>query len=145
MASALTAAVVLLVRIPVTNSLLYAVALAAPVTAALVMLTLNKLRANLKSELAADEWIASSVATEEILAIAAAGGVALVLIGAIATATVRWFALVALIAFAASVFVALMYAPALYLPLRKRADKKAAETTKSGYVGAKKQESEENS
>ena len=138
--SALTAAIVLLVRIPVTSSLLYAVALSAPVTAALVMLTLNKLRATMGSELPKDEWIVSSVATKEILAIAATGGVALVLIGAIATPVVRWFALLSLIAFAASVFLALIYAPALYLPLQERADKKAAEISKTGYVGAKKQE-----
>ncbi len=142
LASALTAGLVLLVRIPVTGSLLYAVALAAPVTATLVMLTLNKLRATMGSELPTDEWIVASVATKEILAIAACGGVALVLIGAIATTAVRWFALLSLIAFAASVFLALIYAPALYLPMKKRADKKAAETSKSGYVGAKKQETE---
>ena len=140
--SALTAAVVLLVRIPVTNAFLYAVALAAPVTAALVMLTLNKLRSNLNSELPADEWIVSSVAVKEILAIAAIGAFALVLVGAIATAAVRWFALLSLIAFAISVFTALIYAPALYLPMRKKAEKTAAETNKSGYVGAKKQETE---
>lgn len=142
LASALTAAVVLLVRIPVTNAFLYAVALAAPVTAALVMLTLNKLRSNLNSELPADEWIVSSVAVKEILAIAAIGAFALVLVGAIATAAVRWFALLSLIAFAISVFTALIYAPALYLPMRKKAEKTAAETNKSGYVGAKKQETE---
>ena len=140
-ASALTAAVVLLVRIPVTNAFLYAVALAAPVTTAMLAFTLNKLRANLDSELPADEWIVSCVAVKELLAIAAFGAFALVLVGAIATASVRWFALLSLIAFAISVFTALVYAPALYLPMRKRADEKA--TSKSGYVGAKKQETQD--
>lgn len=140
----LAAAVILLVRIPVTNSFLYAVALAAPVTAVIVMLTLNKLRAAEKSEtdeeVSVAEKVAENVAIKETLAIAIVGGAALVVLGAIATASVRWFALSALLALAAAVFAGLLFAPALYLPLKERADKKALENPKSGYVGAKKKE-----
>ena len=140
--SVMATALVLLVRIPLTNSFLYIAALAAPATAVLVLLTLNKLRAALKSdeEVSAAEWITSCVATKELMAIAVVGGVALVLLGAIATAGVRWFAIAALAAFVMVMFIGAMFAPAAYLPLKKWEDKRNAAKPKSGYVGAEKQE-----
>ena len=140
--SLMTAAVVLLARIPFTSSALYAIAFAALMTAAIVLLTLNRLRANMKAEKAAEqsaeELIVSSVAWKEIAALVVTLGAALVLVGAIATTAVRWFAAIALIALAVTAFVGTVFAPAMYLPMKKAADKRAAERPKNGYIGAKK-------
>jgi len=140
--SVMATAVVLLVRIPLTNSFLYIAALAAPVTAVLVLLTLNKIRAAMKNdgEVSAQDLIASSVATTELSAIAIVGGAALVLLGAIATAGVRWFAIAALVAFVVVMFIGALFAPAAYLPMKKAEDKRNASKSKSGYVGAEKQD-----
>lgn len=144
--SLLTAAVILLVRIPLTNSFLYVVALAAPVTAVLTVLTLNKIRTAMKLEENKDksneELIVENVATKEIVSVAIFGGVALVLMGAIATTAVRWFAVSALLSLAVVVAIGWIVAPALYLVLKNAADKKAANSTKYGYVGAKKKDEE---
>ena len=136
--SVLAAAVLLLVRIPLTNSFVYVVALAAPVTATFVLLTMNKLRGALKekSELSNEELITENVAVKEASWIAVLGGVSLILVGAIATAAVRWFAVCALIALVVSFFVGVLVAPAWYLPIKNAADKKAASRSKNGYVGA---------
>ncbi len=141
--SVLTAALLLLVRIPLTNSFAYVVALAAPVCSTLVLLTMNKLRVALKdnkSELSNEELIIENVAVKEATWMAVLGGVSLILVGAIATTAVRWFAVCALIGLAVSLFVGVLVAPAWYLPMKNSADKKAASRTKSGYVGAEKQE-----
>ena len=135
LAAIVSAAVILLARIPVTTAMLYAVVVSSMLAAVFVMLTMNKLRANM-DETDAEEKIISSIATKEIAAITAALGVALVLVGAIATWTVRWFAVCALIALLVAALIGLCFAPAMYLPLQKAADKKAANRTKSGYVGA---------
>ena len=139
------AATLLLVRIPLTNSFVYVVALAAPVTAAFVLLTMNKLRGALKekSELSNEELIVENVAVKETSWIAVLGGVSLILVGAIATTAVRWFAVCALIALVVSFFVGVLVAPAWYLPIKNAADKKAASRPKNGYVGAEKQEKKE--
>ncbi len=131
----LSTAVILLARIPVTTATLYAVVVSSMLATVFVMLTMNKLRAN-KDETDAEERILSSIATKEILAITATMGVSLVLVGAIATWTVRWFAICALIALLVAALIGLCFAPAMYLPLQKAEDKKEASRTKSGYVGA---------
>ena len=144
--SVLTAAILLFVRIPLTNSFVYVAALAAPVAATLVLLTVNKLRVALKekkNEKPNEELIAENVAVKEATWIAVLGGVSLILVGAIATAAVRWFAVCAIIGFAVSLFVGVLVAPAWYLCMKNGADKKAASRTKSGYVGAEKQEKSE--
>ncbi len=138
-----TAAVVLLVRIPVTYAVVYVAAVAALLSAAMTMLFLNKARANGKLDMNAETLVEESCACKEVLALAAVLTVALVLVGAIATAAVRWFAVAAFVGVLVSTFVALVFAPALYLPMKKAEDKKAAETNKSGYVGAKKAEETE--
>ncbi len=139
--SVMSAALVLLVRIPVTNSFLYIVSLAAPVTATFVLLMLNKVRAAIKAgnEATAEELIVNSCACKELTVIAIVGGVALVLIGAIATTAVRWFAVAALVAFAMTLFIGGVFAPAAYLPLKKAEDKRLAKKNTS-YVGAVKKE-----
>ncbi len=136
----LAAVVTLITRIPLTNAVLYVFGVTALLSAVFTLLTLNKLRSNLKEgdgEQNLQETVVSCVASKEILGITVSLGVALVLVGAIATSIVRWFALVALIGLIAAAFVGLFFVPALYLPLRESADKRAANKPKNGYVGAK--------
>lgn len=136
----LASTLTLLFRLPITVSSFYVIAVSALITAVFVTLTLNKLRANIKSgeyaDKSAEETVVASTATTEILGFATTLGVALVLVGAIATASTRWFALTAFIGLLAATFVGLIFAPALYLPLKKVADKRA--TRKVKYKGAEK-------
>ncbi|MBQ8322650.1 MAG: hypothetical protein IJX91_01645 [Clostridia bacterium] len=147
LAPALSAAIILLTRIPFTAASFYAMAISSMIATVFVLFNLNKLRANLKSEEAADksaeELIVSSTATKEITVFTAIMGVALILVGAIATAAVRYFALASLVSLIVAAFVGLVFAPALYLPMKKRADKKAEGVTASGYQGAKKTSEQE--
>ena len=138
---ALTTALAVIVRIPVTYSAIAVVAVSALVTAALVLLTLGKLRAKAKEATAdAEEALLANAPEKEILTVAACGGIVLVVMGVIATTTVRWFAVLALLGLIASVFVSLIFAPSVYLPLKKIADKKAEKNT--NYKGAKKKSKE---
>ena len=138
---ALTTALAVILRIPVTYSAIAVVAVSALVTAALVLLTLGKLRAKAKDATAdAEEALLANAPEKEILTVAACGGIALVVMGVIATTTVRWFAVLALLGLIASVFVSLIFAPSVYVPLKKLADKKAEKNT--NYKGAKKKSKE---
>ena len=138
---ALTTALAVILRIPVTYSAIAVVAVSALVTAALVLLTLGKLRAKAKDATAdAEEILLANAPEKEILTVAACGGIALVVMGVIATTTVRWFAVLALLGLIASVFVSLIFAPSVYVPLKKLADKKAEKNT--NYKGAKKKSKE---
>lgn len=145
--AALATALVLLVRIPVTTSIFYVAATSAMLGVVFTLFTLNKVRANLKSEewqeKTAEETVGGSIAKKEILATVVTLGVALVLVGAIATASVRWFAITALVGLAATTFVGLCFVPALYTALYNKALTRAAGKTASGYVGAKKAEKQE--
>jgi hypothetical protein len=131
---ALSMAVILLTRIPVTNSTLYIAAIAAMITAVLTLLTLNKVRTGLQAEenQSAQELAINSVACKEILSFAVVAGVALVLVGAIATWSTRWFALAALIALIVTTAVAFFYVPAMYVLFKGAADKKALENATYG-------------
>lgn len=135
----MTAALFIITRIPVTASATYALAAGALLTAVTTLFTLNKLRANQNAEGAeaqtAEELVVSSLATKEIVALTALAGVALVIMGAVATAGVRWFAVLSLAALLVAAFIGLVYAPALYLPLKAAADKKPV---KDAYIGAQK-------
>ncbi len=141
-ATLVATAIVLLVRIPVTASVVYACALAALMTTSLVLFSLNKLRAN-ESDASVEEKVVASVAVNETLVFTAVLGGALVLVGAIATWPVRWFALCALVALLSAAAVALFAAPALQFVLLDKKAKEEAGRTKSGYVGAKKAEESE--
>ena len=135
----LTVALAILTRIPVTVSVSYVFAAAALISAVASMIAIHKINAAEKaegaSELSAEDLVDSALATKEILPLGVVSGAALVILGAVATANVRWFALVALIAVAAAVLVGLVYVPVLYVPFKKAADKKPV---KDAYVGAKK-------
>lgn len=130
--AALTAGLIALLRIPVTISVSYVFATAALLTAVTSLLSFNKSRANKSDE------ISENVAVCEISLLTVLLGGALILVGALATVSTRWFALAALIGVLVSAVMGLVFAPAWYLALKKSCAKKSAGKTKSGYVGAKK-------
>ena len=134
LSAVMTTAVVLLARIPVTSSVIYAVVISSVLAAIFTVLTLNKIRSNTE-ELSAEEKVYASVATKEITAITTALGASLVLVGAIATWSVRWFAICALVGLLVSALIGLVFVPAMYVPLQKAEDKASARS-KSGYIGA---------
>lgn len=144
--TALTVAIVALVRIPVTTAVAYAGAFALLYTTATTLLVLAKQREALKNEeKGADpaETVANAVPAKELLIFAGALAVALVLIGAIATAAVRWFALTAFVGLISGMFASLLFLPSVYLPLKKSFDKRAAERARYDYKkGAKKDKKE---
>ena len=138
----LTLAVVALVRIPVTTSVAYVGAFALLFTALTSMLTFNKMRENFKTEeykaMSAEEAVSSSVQTKSVLFFALLSIIALVLVGAIAVTSVRWFAVAALVAVVMGTFSSLIFMPAMYLPMKKISDKRAAERARYDYKkGAK--------
>ena len=144
----LTLAIVALARIPVTASVIYVAAFAMLYSAFLCMLSFNRMRENFKTDeykgMPADQAIASSVPAKVILLFAVVSAAALVLVGAVAVASVRWFALAALTALASGTYASLLFMPAMYLPLKKISDKKEAERARYDYKkGASKKEGKE--
>ncbi len=137
----LSASVILLTRIPVTSAMFYAVAVGGLLSEVFTMLTLFKMRGNKQDK--GEALIVNSVAIREILVMAIALGVALILVGAIATWIVRWFALSAFIALAMALYVGVLFVPSVLASMQVSAEKKALGKTASGYVGAKKQDKSE--
>ena len=138
-----TGAIVILARIPVTASVVYAIMASAIVTIVTTLFTFNKLRDTLKSEEKssdAEELVASSIATKEIVIFTAILGGAILLVCIPAGVSAAWFALSAFIGVLVAAFIGLMFAPALYLPVQVAMNAKAASMTKHGYKGAKKAE-----
>ena len=137
---ALTAGIAILARIPVTSSVAYVIAVAGLFSAVTTLFTMNKLRANMKkegaAELSAEDLVADSIATKEIGLLTLFAGGAFVFTGALAASNVRWFAILSLIGVLVAAFIGLLYAPALYIPVKKCADKRP--DRKVTYVGAKK-------
>lgn len=144
----LTLAIIALTRIPVTASVIYVAAFAMLYSALLCMLIFNRMRENFKTDeykgMPADQAIASSVPAKVVLSFACVSAVALVLVGVIAVASVRWFALAALAALVSGTYASLLFMPAMYLPLKKISDKKAAERARYDYKkgGSKKEKKE---
>lgn len=139
-----TMAIVILTRIPFATYSLYAVAVASMLGAVASLLSVNKYSKELKKEdksITTAEEVVSSTAVKSNFVLALTLGVAVVLVGAIATTAVRWFALTALIGVDLAYFFGVHFASAMYLPLRSHADK--TQQSKSGYKGAKKSASEE--
>ncbi|MBR2341183.1 MAG: hypothetical protein IKA72_02075 [Clostridia bacterium] len=133
--AALTSALVLLTRMPITGNLLYTLFFNLLFTAICTMFTLNKVRAAQKGDknVDAETLIKSSLAVGQVLTFAVACVVALVLVGAIATSAVRWFAAISLLSVVAGVFASLFFAPALYLIVKKLADEKDAQRARYDY------------
>lgn len=144
--TALTVALVALVRIPVTTAAAYAFAFALLYTTATTLLVLAKQREALKNEAKdanPEETVANAVPVKELVLLAVSLAVALVLVGAIATAAVRWFALTAFVGLIAGTFSSLLFLPSVYLPLKKSFDKRVAERARYDYKkGAKKEKKE---
>lgn len=142
----ITASITILTRIPFSTYGLYAIAVSAMLGAVASLLTVNKYSKELKKEdksITTAEEVVGATAVKSNFVLAVALGVSVVLIGAIATTAVRWFALIALIGVDMAYFIGVHFVSAVYLPLRQRADRKNANKTKYGYEGAKKSESEE--
>jgi preprotein translocase subunit SecF len=145
----LTASVVIIARIPATSAVTYAVAIGSLMSLVTTLLTLNKVHANLNANDPVDETIAKSVPVSEIVWLAILGGAAMLIVAILSvigagafTATV-WFAVACIVAMAVAAFVGIIYAPALYLPLKACVDKELASNAKSDYVGAKKTSTKE--
>ncbi len=142
-AAALTTSIVLLTRIPVTNATFYAVAAATLVASVFVMMLLNKIKNNSKADAYANAddatLIKGSLASKWIVWTSVALGVAVVLVGAIATAAVRYFAIASLVGLVVAAFAGLIFAPACALAAKTYVK---AKTSKNAYVGAKKADQE---
>lgn len=137
---ALTTALIVLTRVPVANSTMYAIAGSGLLTAILLLFTLNKLCPLTKEKRTEENAtvIASAIAGKEVLWTAIMLCFAIVLVGALGGSAAAWFAVNVLVGLLAACFVAVLFAPALYLPFMNAADKKAAEN--ATYKGAKKGE-----
>ena len=137
----LTGAIVILTRVPVTTSVLYAILTAGLLTAITVLFSLNKLRETEKSEEAPTdpaELVISSIAWKETIIFAAILGVAILACGIPAGASGAWFAVSAFIGLIVAAFMGLIYVPALCVPVQQAIKLKAESATKHGYKGAKK-------
>ena len=134
-----TAALLVITRIPVTASVVYVLAASGLLTAVMSVMSLSKIRENLREangeDVAAEELVCASLATKEILTFIACAGVGIVLMGAIATEGARWFAILSLIALAVATFFGLIFTPGWYIPFQKALD---AQPVKGAYVGAEK-------
>ena len=139
----LTVAISVLARIPATSAVAYAVVIGGLFSLVTTLLTLNKVHANLNAEESIEETVETSVPVYEIFSLAILGAAAMLIVGVVSvigagalTATL-WFAVACVVAMAVSAFVGIVYAPALYVPLKGSVDKNVAAKT-SDYVGAKK-------
>lgn len=140
---ALTAAVVLLTRIPVTASVSYVFGVVGMLGAVISVLSLNKIKTTEKmegaSELYAEEIVVSSLAKREAAPILALSTAALAVLAIVAPVSMKWFALCGFIGLIAATVAGLILVPSLYIPMKAAADKKP----KAGYVGAKKTSTKE--
>ena len=166
--SALTFAIVTLVRIPVSSAIAYIVSLGMVITAVIAMLNYRKMieaekaytekkeAARLAATLSVmdEETVEQAEETEEFSALdslavketvwfVSAITVALVLMLAFGPANIRLFALNSVLAVICATFAGLIVAPSLYIPFKKNADKKQAERARYDYKKAKKLEKEE--
>ena len=133
--AALTCALVLASRMPITGNLLYVLFFNLLFTAVCTMFTLNNARKAQKEDkkIDAETLVNSSVAVWQVLMFAVAMVVALVLLGAIATSAVRWTAAIALLSVVAGVYASLFVAPTMYLIVKKFADSKDAQRARYDY------------
>lgn len=135
----LATSIILLTRIPFTNATFYAIAVGGLISEVFTLFTLSKIRGE-QDEKMGLELILDNVAMKEMLIFSIALGVALLLVGIIATWVVRWFALCALVSLASALYAGLFFVPSVLAPMQIFAEKKLSEKTASGYVGAKQKE-----
>ena len=140
---ALTAAVVIFTRIPVSTSISYVFGAAGMLGAAISILSLNKIKATEKmegaSELYAEEIVVSSLAKKEVAPLFWFATAALAVLAIVAPVSMKWFALSGFVGLVMATIVGLILVPSLYIPMKASADKKP----KAGYVGAKKTSTKE--
>ncbi len=134
----LSTSVILLTRIPVTSAVFYAVAVSGLISEIFTVFTLFNMRSNETDK--GETLVINSIALTEILTFAVVFGVAIVLVGAIATSIVRWFAVCAFIGLLGALYASILFAPAVIAPMQICDEKKAEDKNASGYVGAKKQD-----
>lgn len=132
LSAGLSFAVSAITRIPTDGYIVATYAFAALVSAVMTLFTLAKVRAledeEKAKEMSEEEKVLSSLSVKSVLALAVALIVGLVFV--VAFGPSRLFAVHAILAVIVSVFVALMAAPSLYIPLRKAF---AAKTIKFSY------------
>ena len=138
LAMLLTASIVVLTRVYVTAATAYVITFAGLLTTAMSLLSLNNFRAANKENNQLDaETIANAIAVKEVLYTAVVLAVGSIVVGVLGGAATVWFAAAAVIAVLASVFAALIFAPAMYCTT-----KAWYKAVKSDYVGAQKIEKE---
>ena len=136
LSAGLTSAVCVLTRLPISISIVYVLFFDLLFTAIATMLTYNKIHDATKSaEKGAntEEIVVSNLSNKAIVIFASAVAIAWVVVGAIATHTVRMFCIFGLLATISGTFAALFFAPASYLFFKNIADKKAAEKARYDY------------
>lgn len=139
-----TSAILVLTRIPVSASAMYAVAASGLLTVISTLFFFNKVRkAQKEGDAKAAELVRGSVAYKETFFFAAVLCVAILLVCLPVGISAAWFALSTIVGLAVSVFLGVVYAPALFLPLQEREDELKASATKYGYKGAEKSEKTE--
>ncbi len=135
----LPTALILLVRIPVTNSVVYIGMVGAVISAAFALLTIAK-SVSAESD-SAEETIEKSVPAKEMKDFGIFAIVVLVIIAVASLIASRalsvtiWFSIMAILAVLVVWFLNLIYIPALYVPFRKKALERA---NSKEYQGAKK-------
>ncbi len=134
-AMVLTAALVILTRVPVTTSVASVIAVAGLLTAAVVTLTLARVSSAKKEGATEESALLSVIPVKENIFLFGGLCIAVWAAGAVGGTTGIWFALSATLALLAAAFVTLLAAPAAYLSLKKI---EGALSVKKGYVGAKK-------
>lgn len=130
---ALTIAIVILTRIPVTVSISYVFAMAALLSAITSVLSMNKIVASEKSE----DGCVCACACKEIAPICGLSCAALLVLAIFATKGVACFALTSIIAVVIATIIGLKGVPALYAPIKEAADAKPSKDAYA-YVGAEK-------
>ncbi len=136
LSAGLTSAVCVITRLPISISIVYVLFFDLLFTAIATMFTYNKIHDATKSagkDANTEEIVVSNLANKSIVIFAIAVAIALVVVGAIATHTVRMFCIFALLATISGTFASLFFAPASYLFFKKIADKKAAEKARYDY------------
>ena len=144
LSAVMTTAVLFLFRIPFAHTMVYTIALVPVFTLVMLLFTLSNFRAKRKDgEDINEENVVSCVATKEILVFASTIAAMCAIVGVIVVGGISWIALSAILSIAVSTFIAWLFAPAMYLPIKKKADAYQAERVKNGYVGAKKKKSKD--
>ncbi len=170
MGGALTFALVTLVRIPVSGAITYIVAFGMIVSAVIAMLNYRNIieaekalaekqeTAKLANALSSsdeekadeepvkaelEDTATNALAVKETVWFASAIAFALILMLAFGPANIRLFALNSIVALVCATFTGLIIAPSLYIPFKKKADKKQAERARYDYKKAKKSEKTE--